>query len=104
MTWRAPPNDSAGFWGLIRRELPAFISVPLHISIGIHAKGEADPFLPISPSSVRSSVRSSGSLRFYTQGEGWQSLAEIVGFSKDVTVCCGGERHQANKGAWDLKY
>lgn len=57
--------------------MPAFISVPLHISIGIHAKGEADPFLQISPSSVRSS----GSLRFYTQGEGWQIMAEIVGFS-----------------------
>lgn len=50
------------FGGLIRRELPAFISVPLHISIGVHAKGETDPFLQTSPSS--------GSLRFYTQGEG----------------------------------
>lgn len=81
MTWRAPPNDSAGFGGIIRRELPAFILVLLHISIGVHAKGEADPFLQISPSSARSSVCISRSLRFYTQGEGWHSLAEIVGFS-----------------------
>lgn len=71
------------FWGLIRRELPAFISVPLHISIGVHAKGEVDPFLQTSPSSGSLSLLHAGGRK-----DG-KSLAEIVWFSKDATVCCG---------------
>lgn len=47
MTWQAPTNDSTGFWDQYGRELPGLISVPLHISVGIHAEEELTHFLQI---------------------------------------------------------
>lgn len=49
MTWRAPTNDSTGFWDEYSRELPGLISVSLHISVGIHAKGELTHFCRFHP-------------------------------------------------------
>ena len=67
MTWQAPPNDSTGFWDQYGRELPGLISVPLHISAGIHSEGELTHFLQISPTSVHNS----GCLRFQFHA-GWR--------------------------------
>lgn len=44
MTWQGLPNDSTGFWDQYSRELPGLISVPLHVSAGIHTEEELTHF------------------------------------------------------------
>lgn len=44
MTWQTPTNDSTGFWDQYSREMPGLISVPLHISLGIHTEGDLTHF------------------------------------------------------------
>lgn len=64
------------FWDQYSRELPGLISVPLHISVGIHAEGELTHFFFFCKFHPPVDVCTFG----FTQDEGWHCLADKLGF------------------------